>query len=1381
MNRHCSIADGETLINTALRHATHKRVTDGFWMADAQGRLLEVNEACCQMCGINEDELLGMRITELYATVFECDVTVNIEKILDEGADRFETRFLLKDGSIVDVEVSIQYSNSEGGRFISFQRDITDAKRSEKLLHLFKGSMEESSDAIGMSTPEGRHFYQNEAFNNLFGEIGESPPATVYVDENVGKEVFNTIMAGGRWDGEVEMYAKDRSVLNIFLRAYANRDANGRIIGLVGINSDITERKRAEDALRESEAFIKAVMDNLPIGIAVNSVDPSVSFQYMNDNFPKFYQTTRQALASPDAFWSAVYEDPEFRELIKARVLADCASGDPERMHWVDVPIARRGKETSYIEVRNTPLPSKRLMVSTVWDVTGRMKAEKEREQFFKFFLTSADLMVIADPNGAFLKVNPACGTTLGYSEVELVSKSFVEFIHPDDKQATLDEMALQQQRGTTLNFENRYLCKDGSVRWLSWRATYVKEEGITYASARDTTEMRHMEQILRSKRELLQKIFDTIPVMITIHNPGLNEFSVNREFERVIGYTNEEIESIDLLEICYPDPAVRQRAVEFMNSLNSHWADFPITTKNGNSIETTWTNIYLLDNTHVGIGVDISGRKQAEEAIKRANIALAAQLKFNEALLGSLPIPVFFKDVQGCYIGCNQAFTDVMGVSREEIVGKKVHELWPSEQSLVYHEQDMRLLADPRHQHYDFKVTDKNGRKLSVIFEKDVFYNEQGEPAGIVGSFLDITDRKDAEEKIRQSEEKFSTAFRMSPDAINITRLDDGKYLEVNEGFTALTGYTPEDAIGKTALEINIWANPEDRARLVHELKAHGVVLNLESQFIRKDSSILTGYMSARVIAIEGAPCLLSITRDISDRKRAEEYLRESEANLRTVLDSMPAGVWWFDKDGNIEYLNRCFVDQFGYTLEDIPSLNNWFLNAYPDAEYRNSYISARNAAIDETLTSGSTVSPREAKITCKNGSTRHVIINTQFILGRTIEIFTDITDREHYHEQLQKVDKLESLGVLAGGIAHDFNNILTGIVGNISFARTLLDESHKSAVVLLNAEKAANRAADLAHQLLTFAKGGQPIKKVVSVRHLLEDSTSFVLRGSNVTNSLELPDDLPAVEVDEGQLSQVINNLIINASQAMPGGGTVTIRGETAKVDAANNLSLPPGDYLRLTFTDTGCGMSQEVQKKVFDPYFTTKAGGSGLGLASAHSIIIKHGGYIGVCSDVSKGTTFELLLPASEMQAAPTDLGAETALFGELNNSRVLVMDDEETIRDLVSLMLDSLGYLVHTCADGTEAIALYKAASAEGQPYSAVIMDLTIPGGMGGREAAQHILAFDPNARLVVSSGYSTDPIMSEFADFGFCATLLKPYTMNDISKTTKAVLSTRDIR
>jgi len=397
-------------------------------------------------------------------------------------------------------------------------------------------------------------------------------------------------------------------------------------------------------------------------------------------------------------------------------------------------------------------------------------------------------------------------------------------------------------------------------------------------------------------------------------------------------------------------------------------------------------------------------------------------------------------------------------------------------------------------------------------------------------------------------------------------------------------------------------------------------------------------------------------------------------------------------------------------------------------------------------------------------------------------VGISRDITARQKAEEeklaleqQLQQAQKLESLGVLAGGIAHDFNNILTGIIGNISFARKLLDNDHKAAAILQNAENAANRASGLSNQLLTFAKGGQPVKQVVSVKQLLDESVAFVLSGSTVSCRSELPDDILPIEVDKGQFSQVLHNIIINATQAMPGGGTITIRAENSTVAADNSMCLAPGRYVRLTVSDRGCGISEEDQHKIFDPYFTTKADGSGLGLATTRSIIMKHGGHIDVRSVFGDGTTVEILLPACEEMPLFTGREPSPEDSGIQMDRSVLVMDDEEIIRDLTSLMLQESGYHVRTCVNGDEAIALYGAAVAAGNPYAAVIMDLTIPGGMGGREAAQHILALDPNARLIVSSGYSSDPVMADYAAHGFCAVLQKPYDADGITSVLRAAL------
>jgi nitrogen-specific signal transduction histidine kinase/CheY-like chemotaxis protein len=392
---------------------------------------------------------------------------------------------------------------------------------------------------------------------------------------------------------------------------------------------------------------------------------------------------------------------------------------------------------------------------------------------------------------------------------------------------------------------------------------------------------------------------------------------------------------------------------------------------------------------------------------------------------------------------------------------------------------------------------------------------------------------------------------------------------------------------------------------------------------------------------------------------------------------------------------------------------------------------------------------------------------------ISRRKQLEKELKDMEHH---MMHVQKIESLGVLAGGIAHDFNNILTGIIGNISYARKHIDESSKAYFILQSAEKAASRAGDLSNQLLTFAKGGQPVKKIVSIKQILQESASFVLHGTNVSCNVSLPDDIQAVNIDEGQISQALNNIIINASQAMPGGGTITIRAENATLDTSNFMGLASGGYIRLSIADEGCGISDEDQRRIFDPYFTTKAGGSGLGLATTHSIITRHGGHIGVSSVINFGTTFEILLPACDRSMAPPDIVATQKASCATSGLSVLVMDDEEIIRDMTRFILKDLGYRVQTCVKGDEAIVMYKSAASIGEPYSAVIMDLTIPGGMGGREAAHHILNFDPHACLIVSSGYSNDPVMAEYAEYGFSAILQKPYNEEGISTVLSTVLA-----
>ena len=389
-------------------------------------------------------------------------------------------------------------------------------------------------------------------------------------------------------------------------------------------------------------------------------------------------------------------------------------------------------------------------------------------------------------------------------------------------------------------------------------------------------------------------------------------------------------------------------------------------------------------------------------------------------------------------------------------------------------------------------------------------------------------------------------------------------------------------------------------------------------------------------------------------------------------------------------------------------------------------------------------------------------------------VATFWNVTDRQKLEEELFKARKLESLGVLAGGLAHDFNNILTAIIGNISLIKLKMGNScpPKLHELLEKAEAASTRAQGLTQQLLTFSKGGAPIRKIISLQDLVIQTTEFVLRGSNIKYEFVFQEKLWPAEVDEGQINQVINNLVINAMQAMPNGGKIWVRGENMIVDEKANLPLPPGPYVKLSFKDTGHGIDKENLDSIFDPYFTTKKKGSGLGLASVFSILKKHDGFITVESKINYGSTFIFYLPASPDKRVQEGVNAK---IEENLKGNILVMDDEADLRELVTDILKSVGFEVTTCSDGQEAIIHYSHALQEGKPFDLVILDLTVPGGMGGKKTIEKLLEIDPNVKAVVSSGYSNDPIMADHQQFGFKGVVSKPYSAEQLIKVANELL------
>jgi signal transduction histidine kinase/ActR/RegA family two-component response regulator len=392
-----------------------------------------------------------------------------------------------------------------------------------------------------------------------------------------------------------------------------------------------------------------------------------------------------------------------------------------------------------------------------------------------------------------------------------------------------------------------------------------------------------------------------------------------------------------------------------------------------------------------------------------------------------------------------------------------------------------------------------------------------------------------------------------------------------------------------------------------------------------------------------------------------------------------------------------------------------------------------------------------------------------TAELQASTEQLRAEIAQREQMEEELLRGRKLESLGVLAGGIAHDFNNFLTVVQGNIELIKSQLDDEEPVQQTLDETADACRRAALLSSRLLTFAKGGAPVRRVVSLTGLVMDAVHLARAGTSTHIVTRIAEDLRPAEVDPDQIVQVLHNILLNARQSMPEGGTIEVRGEN--IAAEDHPHRVP--RIRIAIRDHGCGIPPEILPRIFDPYFTTKPNGSGLGLATAYAIVTKHGGHITVDSKPGDGTVFSIELPASEnAPSAPADPAAPA--YG--GSGRLLVMDDDQSVLRLQKSVLSRLGYDVQTASEGSEAIALYREAKQAGAGFDAVLLDLTIRGGMGGMETAARLKELDPTAKLIVASGYSDAPVMADFAAHGFSAALPKPSTISEISHVLRQVLN-----
>ena len=739
----------------------------------------------------------------------------------------------------------------------------------------------------------------------------------------------------------------------------------------------------------------------------------------------------------------------------------------------------------------------------------------------------------------------------------------------------------------------------------------------------------------------------------------------------------------------------------------------------------------------------------------------------------------IYVKDLNGVYIFVNSNTARFYNLTKNEILGKTDFDFFPADLANEFRARDQMVIQSGHIQCHEESVRTKDGGYVYTLTNKVPYRDEDGQIIGVVGISRDITDRKKMEERLR-----VDSAFRKPIEESMIAGIaavdTESKLIYVNSTFCKMVGYSEEELIGKIP-PYPYWPE-EDQVRF-KELMKHRLegtdIRELELKFRRRNGELF--YVVSRAAPLEdergNRRGILASYYDITDKKRQEAEISAERERLLVTLWSIGDAVVTTDQDGKVTLINPVAQELTGWNhLEAVGRRLSEVFDVYNELTGQ-----PIDDPVTKVISTGQIITlANHTVLKSRLGRTRPIADSGAPIRNREGEIigvvlvFRDVTLEQQMRDEVLKKLKLDSLGLLAGGIAHDFNNILAAILGNISLAKIDLGTESPSIRYLTETEQATLRARDLASQLLAFSKGGAPQKRLLSIRNLIVDSSRFALRGSNIKFNFYFPENLWPVEIDSSQITQVVHNIVINARQAMPGGGEIFISGNNMELNSqmAKHLMLPAGRYITLSFKDLGPGISPDIINKIFDPFFTTKRSGSGLGLFSSYTIAKNHDGTLTVDSKVNYGSNFTLYLPASPEKSLSEESSRDTIIYG---TGRILLMDDDQMVRTMTAELLKKLGYEVETANKGEEVLEKYQKATEEKRPYEIVIMDLTVPGGKGGKDTLDELLILDPNVKAVVSSGYSNDPIMAEFEAHGFKGCVAKPYRIEDLSRVISRIM------
>jgi PAS domain S-box-containing protein len=726
-----------------------------------------------------------------------------------------------------------------------------------------------------------------------------------------------------------------------------------------------------------------------------------------------------------------------------------------------------------------------------------------------------------------------------------------------------------------------------------------------------------------------------------------------------------------------------------------------------------------------------------------------------------------------GSILEVNAAAELMYGYSREELLTKRNVDLSAQPDETRRATREERATIPVR----------LHRKKDGTIFPVEItasHFTWRGRPVHMA-AIRDITGRMKAQEALKESEEKFRLAFQTSPDAINLNRLSDGLFFDINEGFTRLTGYTREDTLGKTSTALNIWKDSGDRDRLVQALSEQGFVRNFEAEFRTKDGRIGTGLMSAHILCIGKEDYILSVTREITERKLMERRLHESEEKLRLFIEHAPASIAMLDRDMRYVFASRRWLTDFGLAEEDIIGRSHF--EVFP--EQREHW-----QAICRSCLYGATWRCDEDTLPRKHGGVEWIRWESRpwyekdGAIGGIVIMSELITDRKlaeeqrvKLQEQLLQAQKMESVGRLAGGVAHDFNNMLGVIIGHVGLALEHTRPEDPTLHHLREIQKAAERSAELTRQLLAFARRQTVSPKILDLNDTVGGLLKMFRRliGEDIELAWMPGHGLWNVRVDPSQIDQLLVNLTVNARDAIAGVGRISIVTANAGFNDLRDIDHPdftPGEYVLMTVSDNGAGMSKEVLEHIFEPFFTTKEVGlgTGLGLATVYGIVRQNEGFIQVHSEPGCGSTFRIYLPRFTGEASDSlQQNLSTPIPG--GTETVLVVEDDPSILRITKSILERLGYTPLTAERAEEALRLAREHPGD---IHLLVTDVVMP-EMNGRELARHLSALRPAMKCLYMSGYTTNVIAHHGVIDEGVSFIQKPFSVNQLAEKVREVL------